>query len=84
MGGVATALVSLYGSSAPRSHAMPSPGLTAPSRPKRLLSARITEQQYAALHRLAGALNAAPSALARHALARGLELLEAEHLPAQQ
>ena len=57
---------------------MASPGLTAPARPKRVLHARVTEQQHAVLHRLAAELDATVSGIARLALARGLELIEAE------
>jgi predicted transcriptional regulator len=54
-------------------------GLNIPSRPTACLSIRITPQQRSALDRLATDLNCGTSALARLALAQGLEQLQKEH-----
>ena len=58
---------------------MPTAALSLPSRPTRTLGLRITPQQQSELLRLAGRLDCPPSALARLAMCRGLELIEAEH-----
>jgi hypothetical protein len=63
----------------PHTHPMNPAGLSIPSRPTAILSIRITPQQRIALDRLASDLNCGTSALARLALAQGLEQIEREH-----